>query len=180
MQVFLSSSRPRELKWKHSGDSAPLILYTDGAVEGGEVTCGAVLFDFPNDEVRYFGARVPVEFVQEWEALGVVHAVAQSELLPVTVSRLIWRSRLLSRRVIHFIDNEGIRQALITGGTKSLSCTALLSQTSRLGIDLGANFWYARIPSPSNIADDPSRLVFDSVASLKNSTRDVVQWPPKH
>jgi hypothetical protein len=178
IQKFLESARPRELKWKYH-DPYPLLLYTDGAVEKGVITCGAVLFDVVNDEVRYFGDTVPESFVQQWEDLGVVHAVAQSELIPVAVSRIIWRSRLRDRRVIHFIDNEGIRQALITGSTKSLSCTALLSQTARLGIDLGANFWYARIPSQSNISDDPSRLEFASVAGLRNSARDTVEWPPK-
>eukprot|EP00971_Amphidinium_carterae_P126107 2498176-Amphidinium_carterae.3 len=53
------------------------------------------------------------------------------------------RELLREAKVIYFIDNEGVKESLASGSTRTLASKTL--------------------PSPSNIADAPSRLDFTSV-----------------
>ena len=92
--------------------------------------------------------------------MGVLHAVNQAESWPVLVSLQTWGHLMKGRDVIVFIDNEGVRESMVTGNTRSVASMRILGEVHRLMSRLGAKFWYARVPSSSNPADPPSRLEF--------------------
>ena len=74
------------------------------------------------------------------------------------LARLTWEEELAGAKTIYYVDNEGVREALIKGGTRSLASKDLLLETAAVGARLGGAPWYSRVPSPSNVADGPSRL----------------------
>ena len=158
--VYLKNFKPRLVKI--TGDVKPLILYTDGACEEDLITSGALLYDPDTGVSEFWGAEVPKGLRKEWKAAGVAHAVAQSELYPVLVSLRTWRKVLKSRDVLHFIDNEGVRESLVSGNTRALANLRMLESTVTVATSLGIKFWHARIPSSSNPSDYFSRLSFFS------------------
>jgi hypothetical protein len=174
LKFFLEQSPPRVVKL--GKQELPAILYTDGACEAS-VTCGAVLFPFPSSAPLFWGSLVPDRFTSAWKALGVRHAVTQSELLPVLVSRLTWSQHLCGRDVILFIDNEGAREALVHGNIRSLANIDLLSQVTQAEVVLNSRTWYARVPSESNPADAPSRLDFAALRACRGSKQCQPIWP---
>ena len=49
---------------------------------------------------------------------------------------------------------------------ESLPADAWIQSFLKLEADLQLNLWFGRVPTSSNIADGPSRLTFQDVASL--------------
>ncbi len=138
------------------------------------MSCGAVLFPFPGSAPLFWGSIIPARFTDEWKRLGVRHAVTQSELMPVLVSRLTWSHHLSGRDVILFIDNEGAREALVHGNIRSLANMGLLSQVTKAEVFLNSRTWFARVPSESNPADAPSRLDFKQLRAITGAKP---KWP---
>ena len=103
------------------------------------------------------GPRAPTSG-SEWRQGGQEQLIAQAELAPVLIARTTWADRLREQAVVYFVDNEGVREALLKGTTRSINSRALLLATAQAAVDLGGFPWYSRVASPSNIADAPSRL----------------------
>ena len=76
---------------------------------------------------------------------------------------------------MNFVDNEASRSAL----TKAWSDTALANNIIRLYVDdemeHGWKPWFGRVPSHTNPADDPSRLVIDHLLQA-GVARNVFTW----
>jgi hypothetical protein len=154
------TSKPRLVKLR--GRQVPVILYTDGAVEQGECACGAVLCDSDGTN-EFFMYQVKDPFTSAWSAAGIRHAVAQTEMLPVIMAKMLWKERLRDRPVLFFTDNEVVREALISGSSRNYATNDLLYANAQMDADLQARFWVARVPSRSNPADAPSRFVPDEL-----------------
>jgi len=157
----LKLAKPREI-WL-GDEMRPAILHTDGAVENGRASCGALMIY--ENVCQYFQFDVPTTWMRFWEARGTKHAVAQAELLPAILARATWREAFCQRRVIHFTDNESVREALIKGSTKSLASLELVYLVSVMDCDLCGECWVARVPGPSNAADAPSRFRWEGTAN---------------
>lgn len=164
--TFLKQHTPRKV-WI-SGDRMPMILYTDGACEE-KITAGAMLYEPDTDTFEFWGVEVPDSFAKPWRDLGVEHAVAQSETFPVHVSLCTWAAQMRGREVIHFIDNEPVRESLVVGNTKAVASLQMLSDIARRTVANSVKFWHARVPSPSNPSDACSRLDFEFYRSWKNA-----------
>ena len=77
-----------------------------------------------------------------------------------------WTETIRHREVLVFIDNDSAPDALIRGFSSS-EASAKLARAFRLRCaGLAAAPWFARVPSPSNLADAPSR----GESSLLNAT----------
>ena len=117
---FLLNSRPRTLKISPTG-SLPELVFTDGAVEQEQASCGAVIISRVNGTVKYFGTVIPEAVVSRWRSQGSGHAVAQAELLPVWLARKVFHEELCGSKAIYFIDNESVKETLIKGTSRSLA-----------------------------------------------------------
>ena len=126
---------------------------------------------------RYFRERVPAAIVQEWNSKCSLHVVAQAELLPLVLARMTWFHLLQGAWSIYLIDNDSVKAALVSGNTKSLASMELLALAAKFEIQLEAFSWYSRVPSPSNISDEPSRLSFKFIESFDSSCMDRPKWP---
>ena len=68
-----------------------------------------------------------------------------------------WLDLIKHSLVVCFIDNNSARDVAISAGGRSKVALALIDVLLRVEHD-GAFFpWYARVPSPSNPSDRPSR-----------------------
>ena len=136
----------------------PIIVFTDGACEDAGVTVGGVLFG--PGVVEYFGFVVPDCVVESWKShTEQRQTIGQAELFPVAVARWTWGSILKDRRAIYFIDNEAARLALVKAYSPVLQSLKLVQDCLEWDRAYLGTPWYARVPSSSNPADDPSRFV---------------------
>jgi hypothetical protein len=91
---------------------------------------------------------------------GSKQVIHQAELWPALLSRFCWATRFVHRRVLLFVDNDGARASLIRGDSVNSSSRAIVWSFHNFYLVRQTKMWVARVPSPSNVADDPSRLEF--------------------
>ena len=160
---WLGDSRPRRLSPAVRGK--PVLLFTDGACEYVRaervVTCGALLFDPADDTTHIFGCRINETLCNEWAADGRQQLVTEAELLPCLLARRIWAKRLKHRCVLNFLDSEPAKFSFIRGVSDTVSCDLIVQAVHSEESQLQTYSWYTRVPTKSNPADDPSRLLIE-------------------
>ena len=67
------------------------------------------------------------------------------------------KNRLKGRAILNYVDNEAARFALIRGGSPTQDSAWIAAGFWRADSDLRCHSWFERVPSPSNLADGPSR-----------------------
>ena len=161
---FLNEAKPRSITKKDV--LAPIIVLTDGACEGDQVTCGAVVFDVSSGACYVFGGHCPPDIVAAWRATSGEQVICQAELYPMVLARHHFKELMRDRRVLYFVDNNAARDSSIRGDSDSLASRTLLSIFHAADISEPAWHWFSRVPTHSNIADDPSRLKVRDTATL--------------
>ncbi|CAE8583271.1 unnamed protein product [Polarella glacialis] len=148
----------------------PLLLFTDGALEGehlDEATAGAFVFDRQSRRMEHFGLKVPRMLLEHWRELGgSSHVIAQVELLPVLLARIAWPELFLHRSVIVFIDNNSVLFNLVSGYGVAQASRPMLQHLAELDVRAPSRIWFTRVSSEANPADGPSRLDFALVESF--------------
>jgi hypothetical protein len=157
---LLEEAGPREIK--ATVHLPPVLLFTDGAVEGDLVTHGAVLIDPISGARECFGDKVPCRWVQRWGRGGKKQVIGQAELFPLLVAKATWAVALRGRRVMWFCDNESARLAVVRGFSAVGSSAELLMVNAHFDVSMFLSVWCFRVPSKSNISDDASRLDLSS------------------
>jgi hypothetical protein len=98
--------------------------------------------------------------VSSWKEEGISQVICQAELAAVPIAMQTWIRHLENRDVLVFVDNDPAKDALIHGSSSSLSSASLVKTTRLIAAAHGIAPWFARVASPSNIADAPSRRDF--------------------
>eukprot|EP00972_Heterocapsa_arctica_P020290 2994070-Heterocapsa_arctica.AAC.1 len=62
--------------------------------------------------------------------------------------------RLRGREVIHFVDNNSAKDALIKASSSHPASEAVVAKVWEQEVQEQVSSWYDRVPSPSNPADD--------------------------
>ena len=164
----LMESKPRAIHaWSQC---PPVLIFTDGAVEGDKVTHGAVFVDPWKCESFFFGDYVPEVFVGMWRRADKKQVIAQAEIFPVLVSKETWASKIDGRSVLWFLDNDSARLSLVRCFSPVLVNFCLLQLNARLDSQICARHWYSRVPSKSNPSDDASRLEFSGYRNASQCT----------
>ena len=84
-------------------------------------------------------------------------AIGQADLLPIWLAKLIWGDFIRNCRALYFVDNNSARYAMIKGSSPLVHSAKIVENAWQLDSALGSSSWYARVPSPSNCSDGPSR-----------------------
>ena len=164
--------------------SLPAVLFTDGFCDPitGRAGAGAVLLDAATGTFEAFGTCIPDDLVEVFRKNSEsAQVVCQAELLPSVLSRWLWRaalSKVRGRRLLHFLDNDAARYGIIKGTSPSRASAWLLAEHWRAEALCGSYTWADRVPSPSNIADGPSRLNFEPLLGVCGGRVRVVELPP--
>ena len=169
---FLKSAGPRVVPTLRT--ERPTLLFTDGACEeeGRLVTVGAILLSPRLDAPEAFGFQVSQDLVDAWKSRGMdqKQVVGQAELFPQLVARTTWSHVLRHAQVLAFLDNNAASSGLIRGYSPVVPSAEIIGAIWLEDSKLACLSWYDRVPSPSNLADGPSRLDF---SSLPEGTRVV-------
>ena len=128
---------------------------------------GAVLFDPVTRLAERWGAWLPLDMTRVLRSLvGGDQLAGQAEILPAIGARVKWHSVFANRSVLHFIDNDAARYGLLTGYSPSEASCFLIGEFWRVETLARCRSWFERVPSPSNPADGPSRMVFKAQRML--------------
>ena len=156
LQHFQSAG-PRRVEPAHS--TPPILVFSDGACEEEGTSIGAVIVA-PGLGAWCFGAKVSVQTLNEWRTIaGQRQLIGQAELFPLLVARLTWPHLLRSRRAIFFVDNESARIGMVRAYSPVVPSLKIILDCLTWDYSNNCSGWYARVPSPSNPGDAPSRMV---------------------
>ena len=148
----------------------PMLLYTDASDvpdrAAGQFVLGAVLIN-PHKDWSYPVHLLDCEVVQTW--IPKATYMNQLEILAGPLALQTWSSDLQGRQVIHFVDNDAAAPSLVKGYSPKADSCALAGSYWILAAKIGLESYIDRVESKSNLADGPSRLLFNLMASLKAS-----------
>lgn len=169
-KIYLCEAPPRHICMEEAFDP-PLHLWTDGwqssMTQPITLGMGAVLYDPKDGALLYFGAEISEGIVGQWARGGAKKAlINQAEMFPALSARITWSSRMLNRRVTHYVDNNGVREYLIKGYSSSGDSSTMLGTPILFDAMSGSMCWFTRVPSGSNPADGPSRGYFVEIMQL--------------
>ena len=146
------------------------LIFTDGACEG-DVPSGSIggVLVAPNHRVvHHFGCLAPDDVMSLLLAHSS-HPIHELEMIPILVSFQLWRNLFQGCQVVHYIDNESVRMALLRGSGETPVARMVANSIMTAEFESRTKSWYARVASHSNIADAPSRLDFDQLNSLHST-----------
>ena len=156
------------------------LIFSDGALEQVDnvhcATIGPVLVSPKGSILEYFGLEVPSTLLDELFT-DSNHPVYEIEILAALVALQEWISFVGASQLVVYIDNEACRSAFIQGVGATSHAKALLSIFDELESLHRMICWFGRVPSHSNIAGKPSRLVFDDPI-LRSAVERKVKIPP--
>ncbi|CAE7892922.1 unnamed protein product [Symbiodinium necroappetens] len=157
-----AADAPREI---HALDDRFAIkLFTDGAWDNAVAGAGAVLQYSAEEGPLVAEILVPECLLSHWARGGKTQLISQLELFPVLVSLATWGPSLAGRRILCFIDNNGVRDALIKGSSPLSDHFVMLAMIAWIARRYRLTLWFTRIASESNPADKPSRSRADEAA----------------
>ena len=139
-----------------------ICVFTDGACEGPEdspvCSIGGVMYHQVGGHwcARFFSCSVPANIIKRWSEAGKKHLIGPVELYAVVCARRVWSHYLNRERVLFFVDHSGVHAACVSGTSKDPIWRSLLVELECADADAMMG-WIARVPSPSNPADAPSR-----------------------
>jgi hypothetical protein len=109
---------------------------------------------------KWFSLDIPAAMTLWWQQEdSKLQVVAESELLPVIIARELVTPASPVQLLIHFVDNNSIVDSLIKGMSHSNNIRNMLPLFVLQECEKSFSSWISRVPSPSNPADGPSRLV---------------------
>ena len=159
----LQRSRPRIVTANHQ---EPFYLFTDACYEPGADWCaglGAVTFNSQGECLGFFSLHVSEELRRRLGEGFKRTIIFELEFLALLVALVHWRERFRNRPLMCYLDNNTSRDVCISGKGRSFIAKALASALLSLEDAGEIRTWFSRVPSPSNIADDPSRRLCRSL-----------------
>ena len=138
-------------------------IFTDACFEPGrsDWKCGrglgGLIYDSGGSAIQAFSFCLTQSQIDLLGAAVKKTIIFEAELLALIVAFVLWKNIINSAPVVFYIDNNSARDVAISACSRSKLIAGLVEQLLRVE-DLSACFcWFARVPSPSNPADDPSR-----------------------
>ena len=132
--------------------------FTDASFDGRSgAGLGSVVVNTEGKVIAWFSLMVGMDELGIFLEPGRQTIIGELETLVVSMSLLLWGSELQSTQLMIYIDNEGSKYALIKGYSVSLAMTAICALASTCLDEKCILPWFSRVPSPSNLADYPSR-----------------------
>ena len=128
---------------------------------------GGFLVSPTGKPVRFFSGNLTKHHVELLNPKSSKTIIFECEFLAVLIACKAWAKEVAGSQLVVFIDNNALRDSLISCDTSNATASVILKAILQLEDDVKALAWYTRVPSPSNIADDPSRQDCAFLRSLK-------------
>ena len=138
------------------------VVFTDASFEHDseeidKAGFGGVLVSPQGKPVNFFSFELEGDDLGHLNPAGKKTAIFQCEFFAVLVALKLWGELLSSRQVVFYVDNDGVRDVLISCNTSDPVGSVLLTSVLEREGAFAISSWFTRVPSKSNIADDPSR-----------------------
>ena len=168
LRTKLSSGKPRTLKVRKK--KKPILVYTDGSLEyeqGRPVArIGGVCI--ATDITQVFGMEVPESLLHAWTEGGEKeHVIGLVEMYGVLVALNTWDHLVSGERLLIFVDNWPVVDALVKGTSGQATWRDMLMVFEKMDERQQTLHWICRVPSSSNPADPPSRGTLETISFLK-------------
>ena len=155
---LLSAGKPRLVT---CGMRDTWFVFTDASyeVENQKQSAGfgGVLVHPKGDCIAHFGFDLDDVHLERLNPCAKKTIIHECEFLAVAIALESWKEQLSSKQVVCFIDNNAVRDSLISAKASGDVAHKILERVLQCETDQGFMMWFARVPSKSNIADDPSR-----------------------
>ena len=162
--MFLEHAGPRVLEL---ASATVFHIYTDACYEPHRSSwacgLGGVLVGPPGVKLEFFAVELSLEQTNLLGALYKKTIIFEAELLAIVLAFAIWGKLVRSSSLISFIDNNASRDVAISGAGRNAVANSLIEFLLKLEMSNNLTPWYARVPTPSNAADEPSRGVLDGL-----------------
>ena len=156
--VFLEHAEPRRI---HLGTDDVWHIFTDACYEpnASDWKCGlgGVLVSPKGEQAAFFSVSLNSDQLELLGADTKKTIIFEAELLALVLAFSVWRNFIEAFSVICFVDNNSARDVAISGNGRNITANCLIEFLLKLEMASCTTPWYARIPTPSNIADEPSR-----------------------
>ena len=166
--IFLEHAEPRRI---HLNTDTVWYVYTDACYEptSSDWQCGlgGVLVGPNGKPVAYFSISLNPEQMGLLGSETKKTIIFEAELLALVVAFSVWRDYIRAMSVICFVDNNSARDVAISGNGRNITANCLIEFLLKLEMSSFTTPWYARIPTPSNIADEPSRADTKALSNAK-------------
>ena len=171
------SSRPRAYVWTDACWSPSSISRPAGL--GIVVLLAACYIDGIYHPAKWFFAEgnVPSEFIERF-CEPRQQRIGELELLAAVCAYLTFPYQLANRKIIHWIDNTGALAALIKGYASAADLAKIVHAFAVINLAIKCEPWFEYVRSKANIADLPSRGLFDYLLSLGAIKVDLLLPPP--
>ena len=126
---------------------------------------GGIIYNSDGVAVQAFSYCLSQAQIAALGGMVKLTIIFEAELLALIVSFVLWKNLLCNSPVVFYVDNNSARDVAISANSRSKMIASLVEQLLSVE-DFAACFsWFARVSSPSNPADDPSR---GETAALEN------------
>ena len=176
---LLTDGTPRLIK---PVSRCPMYVFTDAAYEGSSLQkrcgLGAILV---GADGQILSALSIVLSRDQRLLLGEGRSqtiIFEAELLVTILALAVWGRFVASKPLVIYTDNNGTRDALISTAARNEVGQKLIKLYLTIETLTQAYPWIARVPSPSNPADHPSRVLVQEI-HLDGVTVPVEQCPQK-
>ena len=152
----------RKARSVSAGSNRTWFLFTDASFEPNTdgspfAGLGAVLYDQSGKPVSQFCIQLSQAQIELVTSRNRKTPIFELEVLALVAAVALWESQVAKSQLVCYLDNNGARDVTIKGYSQfepaTLFVEVLLSLEERAEICP----WYARVPSKSNPADEPSR-----------------------
>jgi hypothetical protein len=167
----VAALRPRRIPMLHP--LPPIIVLTDAAYESGKATLGGLCWDQAVGLFEFFGGSFHDQTISYWkediqarsnkERILETQVITHAELAVIPVALKLWGHKWANRNIIFFIDNNAAKDSLVHGISSSQAMSVMIRDIRLSCAKLSLGAWFDRVPSPSNLADDPSRGQYEAL-----------------
>ena len=164
---MMESGKPRIISLASNSN---WFIFTDACFEPDHPSwrcgLGGILVDSTGRPIQYFSLCLSDEQISSLGGDGKKTIIFEAEMLAVILALKTWQEIIRNSMLVAFIDNNSARDIAISASGRSDSSMALIEVLLRT--EEGGAFypWYARVPSPSNPGDRPSRGETDWLNAL--------------
>ena len=144
-------------------------IFTDASHEPHESEpfsgVGGVLVDQLGRRRRFFSEKLSPDLLRDINVSQRKTIIYECDFFSVLCAMIVWKDFTHQCNVVIHTDNDAVRDAFIACHTTSTNSLPILDAVLRAENDAERNSWITRVPTESNIADDPSRLLVNHLMS---------------
>ena len=157
---LLMSNEPRTLSMRCA---MCWYIFTDASFEPEAsppfAAIGAVLVDHNGRKVKFFSEELSKDPLGATNVTDRRTIIFECEFFAVFCALVTWQDELRQSNVVVHTDNDGVRDSFKSCHTTSRNALPILDACLKYESEIQANVWITRVPTESNVSDDPSRLV---------------------